>query len=446
VNLQFKRAIKVGLIGIAGWLALISCQAIDAPDWTPSPGRVLFGLMGPFTAGTTGGPVVEGGARLAVNEINAAGGVQGQQIDIVTADDRCDSSTGPVAVQQLLNQNVVAIIGGDCSAPTLSAIDSVLLHLSAPIAMISPAATSPYLTGSYLVDAQTYFFRIYPSDTKQATVLSGVISSAGVKTVNIIYVGTNPDGTPNLYGTGLYQALLGQNNSGGALSAAGISLAGTPVSYAQGTTEFTGAQISQLFAAQPQGVILISYPLEAAGISRAIQQFDPSIVGVTQLFGTDSAYDPALLTNSAVQVIEGLTGTAPGPDPGNPNYQKFLANYEAVTGVPPAPNAEAAYDAVYILSYAAIKGGALTSKAMEPNIALVTGGVSPTGGVDSDATTINVDEFATGASVLESGRNISYSGAYGNIRLDVLGDPTVGSYTIWKVVNGSFVTVTTVTE
>jgi branched-chain amino acid transport system substrate-binding protein len=169
-------------------------------------------------------------------------------------------------------------------------------------------------------------------------------------------------------------------------------------------------------------------------------------VGHVKLFGTDSTYDSSFTTNADSGVIEGMIGTSPAGDPSNPNYQKFANGFQAATGYPPPANAETGYDAVYILAYAATRGGGLTSAQIEPSIGPVTGGASPAGVAVVNPTAVGVGDYAKAVALLKASGEIAYAGAAGSTRIDKNGDPTVGTYVIWKVAAGQLTTVSTVTR
>lgn len=140
-----------------------------APYQSPAPakttntpalqGEVTLGAILPLTGdGAAYGLPIQKAVNLAVDEINAAGGVGGKKLVVATEDGKCDGKAGAVAAQKLISvMNVPAIIGGACSGETLG---------FAPIAneqkrvVISPSATSPDIT----TKGGDYVFRFAPSD------------------------------------------------------------------------------------------------------------------------------------------------------------------------------------------------------------------------------------------------------------------------------------------
>jgi branched-chain amino acid transport system substrate-binding protein len=97
------------------------------------------------------------GVQMAIAEINAAGGVNGRQIELIAEDGKCAGADGATAAQKLVNvDKVVAIIGGLCSGETLAAAP---IAEAAKVIMLSPSASSPDIT-----KAGDFIFRDYPSD------------------------------------------------------------------------------------------------------------------------------------------------------------------------------------------------------------------------------------------------------------------------------------------
>lgn len=95
------------------------------------------------------------GVQLAVEKINAAGGVAGRQLELVIRDDQGKGEVAKEVDQQLVDAGVVAIIGHATSAQTIAGLS---VTEPAKVVMLGPTVSTPALTGKY-----QYFFRIYPS-------------------------------------------------------------------------------------------------------------------------------------------------------------------------------------------------------------------------------------------------------------------------------------------
>ena len=106
--------------------------------------EILIGVAGPMT-GTDAwfGEQMERGAALAVADLNAAGGVLGQRVQLITADDFCDPEQAVAAARKLVSDGVIFVAGHYCSGASIPASK---VYEAAGILMISPASTNPMLT------------------------------------------------------------------------------------------------------------------------------------------------------------------------------------------------------------------------------------------------------------------------------------------------------------
>src|SRR3954470_13002916 len=105
---------------------------------------VLIGVAGPMTgANSWPGEQMERGAELAVADINAAGGVLGEEVRLLTADDFCDPDQAVAAARKLVTQGVTFVAGHYCSGASIPASK---IYQDAGVLMISPASTNPVLT------------------------------------------------------------------------------------------------------------------------------------------------------------------------------------------------------------------------------------------------------------------------------------------------------------
>jgi branched-chain amino acid transport system substrate-binding protein len=107
----------------------------------PGHAEVRIGLAAPLTGpmGWAGGDT-ERGAELAVADLNAKGGVLGQQIELITVDDYCDGEQAVAAANKLVAARVVAVFGHQCSG---AAIPASKVYADAELLMMSTFATNP---------------------------------------------------------------------------------------------------------------------------------------------------------------------------------------------------------------------------------------------------------------------------------------------------------------
>ena len=168
----------------------------------------------PAPAGTTGGPLIIGtllpltgdlaflgppevaGAKLAVADINAAGGVLGQPVQLIEGDSGdASTDTATQTADRLLQSGVNVVVGAASSTVSLTVIDRIT---GAGVMQISPANTSDQFT---TYNDNGLYFRTAPPDTLQARALSDLIIEDGNNTVGILAL-NDP------YGTGLAENTL----------------------------------------------------------------------------------------------------------------------------------------------------------------------------------------------------------------------------------------------
>jgi ABC-type branched-subunit amino acid transport system substrate-binding protein len=179
---------------IAGDEANATTTAGPAPvaAGATSPTPLTIGTLLPETGNLAFlGPPEVAAVQLAINDINAAGGVLGQPITLVTGDSGdASTDTATQTVDRLLQSGVNAIIGAASSGVSLTVIDTIT---QAGVMQISPANTSDQFTA---YNDQGLYFRTAPPDLLQARALADLIEQDGNNTVGIL-------ATNDPYGTGL---------------------------------------------------------------------------------------------------------------------------------------------------------------------------------------------------------------------------------------------------
>lgn len=122
--------------------------------------RIVF--AGPTTGPVTQyGSMVKEGIDTAVEQINAAGGVLGKTLEVVTMDDGCEPKQGPVVANRVVNDKIGYVVGHVCSGATIAATD---IYDTEGVVMVTPSATAPAVT-----DGKSYefIFRTIGRDDQQ---------------------------------------------------------------------------------------------------------------------------------------------------------------------------------------------------------------------------------------------------------------------------------------
>jgi ABC-type branched-subunit amino acid transport system substrate-binding protein len=223
-----------------------------------SPTPLTIGTLLPQTGNLAFlGPPEVAGVQLAINDINAAGGVLGQQVKLVTGDSGdASTDTATQTVDRLLQGGVNAIIGAASSGVSLTVIDTIT---QAGVMQISPANTSDTFTD---YADQGLYFRTAPPDTLQATALSDLILQDGNNTVGIL-------ATNDPYGTGLAE------NTKKNLIAAGLSEDSIKTIVYDPQAANYDAEVQQMTAFAPDAIVVIGFEES----SRIIQGLNTNGVG-----------------------------------------------------------------------------------------------------------------------------------------------------------------------
>ena len=204
-------------------------------------GTLKIGTLLPVTGSLAFlGPPEVAGVRLAVKEINAAGGVLGKNVEI-SEGDSSDAQNPTVATQtvdRFLGESVDAIIGAASSSVTLNVIDKVV---GAGVVMFSPANTSKKL--STYADKGLYF-RNAPSDILQGQVLGEVVADENITTLGLLVLN-------DAYGTGLADDLEKSFTASGGKVVEKIV-------YDPKAQTFDN-EVDRIKAANPAGIVIIGF-------------------------------------------------------------------------------------------------------------------------------------------------------------------------------------------
>lgn len=162
-----------------GILALTACESGG------DQGPIKIGFLGPLTGDAAPyGVDMLNGTKMAVEEINAAGGIKGRMIELIAEDGRCTGADAASATQKLVNvDKVVAILGGGCSGETLAAAP---IAEAAGVVMISPLSSSPDVTM-----AGDFIFRNYPSDALKTKAMAAFLREEGLTKLAMISENTD---------------------------------------------------------------------------------------------------------------------------------------------------------------------------------------------------------------------------------------------------------------
>jgi branched-chain amino acid transport system substrate-binding protein len=340
------------------------------------------------------------GIHLAVDEINAAGGVLGKKVtlDILDEADGDSPAVSQASATKHLANKVDLIIGAASSSRTKLIIDKIT---KAKVVQISGSNTGPDLTDW---KDGGYYFRTAPSDLLQGRVLANQILKDGADNVAVLYQDT-------VYGRGLNGQLKA------VLEKAKAKV--TSVVFPENETS-VASFVDKALAVKPDAVVVVSY-VESKKILPELQAkgFSGGNVYLTDGNAVDySAESYASYLNGAKASIPGKALDAAFKAKLAASYKK----YEKKTLVD-YTYAESIYDAVIL--------GALAAQAAKdasgPGIKSQLTEISKAG-----AGKVTVTSFAAGLKALKAGKKINYDGKTGAIEFDKNGDPTGAYIGIWR--------------
>ncbi len=148
----------------------------------PARAEVLIGVAGPMMGKNAWwGEQMQRGAELAVADINAAGGVLGQQVRLITADDACDPEQAVAVARKFVDEGAIFVAGHYCSGASIPASD---IYDAAGVLQISPVWTNPMLTER----GRANVFRVTGRDDVQGAVAGNYLADHwGDKKIAILH-------------------------------------------------------------------------------------------------------------------------------------------------------------------------------------------------------------------------------------------------------------------
>ena len=372
----------------------------EAPTTTAAPAPagdplILASLM-PLSGDLASlGPGIALGAALAVEQINAAGGINGQPVQLIEGDSGCDGAVALTSLNDVIAQGAQGVMGAACSGTSLAILDTAI---AAEVVMVSPSNTSPQFTK---IDKKGFYARTAPSDLLQGDVLASLLVEDGVQTVSII-------SRADSYGRGLAEA------TAAAFEAAGGTVK-TIVYHATDATEFT-SEVTAVGKGAPDAIVGILFPETGCGVLQPA--FEQGLLD-TPWYMTDGVKDAGLASLCGLgTALDGFKGTAPGSAAGEAK-DAFEAAYAGVSadGSPTFIFAPQAYDAVMLMAISAAANGVTGPEIASGLVAASSGGEK----------CIGVACIALAA----DGVDVDYVGASGEVELNAVGDPTAATYDIW---------------
>lgn len=375
-----------------------TAAAVDT-ECAGGDGVLTIGTLLPVTGDLAFlGPPEVAGARLALEDINAAGGVLG--VDMVLHEGDSGDTNQDIAnpeVDRLIALDADAIIGAASSAVSKLVIDKITTN---NIIHFSPANTSPDFT---TYDDNGLYFRTAPSDLLQGKVLADQVAGQGNETVAVLY-------RQESYGQGLADAFKENFEAAG----------GTVepfTAYAVDTENFD-AEVDAMVAAGTDAVVVIGFA-ESANILTTMNERGIGPLSDTNVWGVDGNIGGIGAELADPGIISGMKGTEPSVDLSSITdfTDRLDAAYEGGVGGVFAYGAET-YDAIVIVALAAIAAGCDDPVEVAAQI----------NGVTKDG--VKCTDFAACADLLGGNEDIDYDGQGGPYEFVDAGEPAAASFRI----------------
>lgn len=317
----------------------------EGTEASSSSGEVIkIGTISPNTGNLAAyGEAVVNSINLAVKEINEEGGVLGKQIELVSYDDKGDSTEGANAFNKLVGEDVCAIIGSVTSGVTAGLAP---LADESEIVLLTPTATADTIT-----ETDNYVFRACFKDSFQGSMCAKFAAEElGVKKVAVLYA------SGDAYSAGLYESFKE------AASEYGLEIVAEESSSTTDDTEFS----SQLTNIANSGAeyLFAPYYYNAVGPYIVPQARAAGYEGV--IMGADG-YDgtvPVMLDDKTLYNDVYFTNHY-APDDPSEIVQEYVANYTDTYGADSLNSLGAlAYDSVYMLAKAIEDAGSTERSAI----------------------------------------------------------------------------------
>lgn len=337
--------------------------------------------------------------QMAIDEINAAGGVNGKPAVLKLADDGTKADVASASLDTLLNSDKVdAVVGPASSSTALGILGKVK---TGGVVDCSGSTTSAELSTA---DDGGYFFRTAPSDNLQGPALAQVVLGDGKKNVAIL---TRNDS----YGTGFGKALEDALKNGGASVAINAA-------YDAGGTDFK-SDVGKVKAANPDSVIVIGFNDDGGKVVKEMiaQGIGPDKIQIYTADGMQGSSFYKGIDASNPAVVKGIKGTAPAAEPSGVQ-SPFIAAFKA-KNVDPIFSSYY-YDCTILIALAAQAAGSDDPAKISDKMVEVSKGGE------------KCNTYKDCLALLKAGKDIDYDGASGPVDLTNVGEPTNGVYDVWS--------------
>jgi branched-chain amino acid transport system substrate-binding protein len=317
-------------------LALAACKPSSQDAASQQP-VIKIGSAEPLTGEIAHlGKDNENGAKMAIDEINAAGGVKlgdkAYQLAMVSEDDKADPKEGTLAAQKLVDEGVIAVVGHLNSG---TSIPASRIYAEANVVQVSPSTTR----ASYTLQGFKTTYRVVANDNQQGSVLADYAAN----TMKVKRVAVVDDRTP--YGQGLADVFENVARD------KGLDLIGREFTTNK-ATDFN-AILTKIRASKPDLVMFAGMDSTSAPFARQMRELGLKV----PLLSGDGSCDPGFI-RIAGDASDSLTCSMAGTAMEKmAKGEDFARRYQSKFGGPPQQYSPYSYDAVYAIVDAIKRAG-----------------------------------------------------------------------------------------
>jgi branched-chain amino acid transport system substrate-binding protein len=361
MNFPFFRKATLSFV----FLVLAACTGNkDASQDANAPitgDEILVGEVGSMTGSeATFGVSTHRGVELAMNQINAAGGVKGKKFKVIALDNQGKPDEAATAVTKLITQNKVFAVLGEVASSRSLAMAPIAQQYQVP--MISPSSTNPKVT-----QVGDYIFRVCFIDPFQGTVMARfALDTLKFKKVAILR------DVKNDYSVGLADFFTETFKAGGGEIV-------VDQSYSAGDVDFK-SQLTAIRSKGPQAVFVPGYYTEVGLIARQAKELGLNV----PLMGGDGWDSPKLIEIGGPALNNSYFSNHYSAEDKSAHIQTFISEYKKAYGETPDGLAAMGYDAMKVLAEAVNRAPEVSRKAVRDAIAQVKDYQGVTGKISID--------------------------------------------------------------
>ena len=334
-----KKFISVMLVAAMAVTALTGCGSNSGSSSKKDADKYYIGGIGPTTGATAiYGTAVKNGAQIAVDEINAAGGINGKQIEYRFEDDQNDAEKSVNAYNTLKDWGMQMLVGTTTTAPCIAVAGKTA---SDNLFQITPSASAP----SVLSSGNGNIFQVCFTDPNQGIASAQYIAENKLaKKIGIIY------DSSDVYSSGIEEKFEAEAKD------KGLQIVSKAAFTADSKTDFG----TQLQKAKDAGADLLFLPIYYQEASIILKQAD-TMGYKPKFFGVDGMDGILTVENFDTRLAEDVMLLTPfAADAKDKTVQNFVKTYKEKYKDTPNQFAADSYDAVYALKAAIEESKATT--------------------------------------------------------------------------------------